>query len=115
MKPLKISNLDSLLNCICRTFRKHKGHKSIQKLVDSKTKQLDIRRIISNSVSLRNFFRCFLSPQQKALLAFQRTKVASVDKKAHKSCSSSEEEFSAKVAKRFERTMLGFVPKDSFD
>ena len=59
-----------------RIFRRRRGLNRIQKLADFKTAQLDIRNIVSNSIALKDFFRCFLTPSQLKLLAHQRTRVA---------------------------------------
>ena len=58
---VKLKWKHSLLNIAVRFFRKHKGHGSVQKYVDFQSKQLDIRSLISNSIGLRDFFRCFLN------------------------------------------------------
>ena len=64
------------MNIFCRFLRGHKGHKKIQRLADFQTAQLDIRNLISNSIALKDFFRCGLTKQQKVLIAKQRTRVA---------------------------------------
>ena len=58
-----------------RIFRRRRGLNRIQKLADFKTAQLDIRNIVSNSIALKDFFRCYLSRQERILLAYQRTRV----------------------------------------
>ena len=68
LKTVKIKVSQVLLSCLCRSFRKRKGHKAMQELVKFHTDQLDIRKIISNSIGLKDFLRCFLSEPQKALL-----------------------------------------------
>mmetsp|Transcript_25843 Transcript_25843/g.34559 ORF Transcript_25843/g.34559 Transcript_25843/m.34559 type:complete len:213 (+) Transcript_25843:929-1567(+) len=79
LERVKISLRENISNFFCRCVRKHKGVRSVQRLADFKTAQLDITRIISNSISLRDFFRFFLTRQQKALLARQRTRVATLN------------------------------------
>ena len=63
LKKVKMEVFELLLTCLCRSVRKHKGYKNMQKFVKFKSNQLDIRRIISNSITLTDFFRCFLSEQ----------------------------------------------------
>ena len=41
--------------------------------------QLDIRRIIANSISLQDFIRCFLTKPQQALLTHQRTRMGALN------------------------------------
>jgi len=79
LERVKISLREIISNFFCRCVRKHKDVRSVQRLADFKTAQLDITRIISNSISLRDFFRFFLTRQQKALLARQRTRVATLN------------------------------------
>ena len=47
----------------CRCVRGHKGYSKIQRLADYQTAQLDIRNLISNSIALKDFFRCSLTQQ----------------------------------------------------
>ena len=85
LKIVKIKASQVLLSCLCRSFRKHRGHKAMQELVKFHTDQLDIRKIISNSIGLKDFLRCFLSEPQKALLSMQRTRIATAMKDSDKS------------------------------
>lgn len=61
LKKVKIKLWHHAIHILCRCFRKHKGYSAVQKLVNFQTNQLDIRRIITNSVALRDFLRCFLN------------------------------------------------------
>ena len=61
LEPARVSFFPGVMNCICHSARKHKGYWKIQRLVDFKTDQLDIRSIISNAVGVRDFFTSFLS------------------------------------------------------
>ena len=79
LKPIRVLVHQIMLNVICRFFRGHKGHRKIQQLADFKTAQLDIRSLISNSIALKDYFRCALSHQQRILLAKQRSRVAECD------------------------------------
>ena len=54
--------------------------------------QLDVRRLIANSISLRDFLRSFLTPAQQALLAHQRSRFASFKKDADSASKSLDDE-----------------------
>ena len=60
-QKVKLKVYQLLLTCLCRSVRKHKGHKALQKFVKFHSDQLDIRRIIANSITLKDYLRCFLS------------------------------------------------------
>ena len=115
--PIKLTFRDSFLYVCCRFVRKHKGQRSIQKLIDFQTGQLDVRRVIANSISLRDFFHCFLTPQQKALIANQRSRVASIaGKQEAKSSSDDNDPISVyKKANYFMQETCSFVPSNSFE
>mmetsp|Transcript_22946 Transcript_22946/g.30547 ORF Transcript_22946/g.30547 Transcript_22946/m.30547 type:complete len:103 (+) Transcript_22946:651-959(+) len=49
------------------------------KLNDKYTAELDVRRMISNSLALKDFIRGFLPKQQQVLLAHSRSRVALLD------------------------------------
>ena len=90
----------------------------MQSLVKFHTGQLDIRKIISNSITLRDFLRSFLTQPQKVLLAHQRTRVATkklstAKKKASKFAdhsSSDEEAFMKFSSSTFVQQMTEFEP-----
>ena len=76
LEPINLKVKHLLLNFFCRFFRRRRGLKKIQKLVDHKQSQLDIRNLIDNSLAFKDFKRSFLSHEQKLLLAHQRTRIA---------------------------------------
>ena len=63
LKPINIGWKSICMNYICRCFGRRKGTHRIQRLVDFKTKQLDIRSLIANSITLKDYFRCSLTRQ----------------------------------------------------
>ena len=68
--------------------------------MESKTDQLDIRRIISNSIGLTDFFRCFLNQPQKALLAKQRSRIAAIDSDDDENIHFSDEDLFEKIGSK---------------
>ena len=116
LEPARVSFFPGVMNCICHSARKHKGYWKIQRLVDFKTDQLDIRSIISNAVGVRDFFTAFLSEPQLALLAQQRSRVPSRTAKRNIQVDpfgfESSNEFNPE---EFKKAIEGFIPKDSFE
>ena len=76
LEKIKLSVHELFINMFCRFLRGHKGYSKIQRLADYQTAQLDIRNLISNSIALKDFFRCGLTLQQRLLIAKQRTRIA---------------------------------------
>ena len=66
-------------NFCCRLLPRSKGQRLMQTLQNYNTKQLDIRRIMSNSIALQDLLSSFLSKRQKALLAHQKSRVAQLN------------------------------------
>ena len=66
--------IDIVVNILCRCLNKHKGISHLQLVAEYYEAQLDVRRVISNSISLRDFFASFLTTHQKALMAKQQSK-----------------------------------------
>ena len=48
----------------------------MQRLQDFKTKQIDIRSIMIDSLTLQDFFSAYLNKKQKTLLAHQKSRIA---------------------------------------
>ena len=64
LKKLKLSLWISLLDCLCRGKKKRRRQKAVMNLSKRYSEQLDVRRIISNSIAFQDFIRCFLSKPQ---------------------------------------------------
>ena len=123
LQKVQIKYQELFLTCLCRSVRKHKGHKALHRFVKYHTSQLDIRTIISNSIGLHDFFRCFLSEPQRALLAKQRSRIAFLKSGKRVSNKSERKSFDSDLEKplskfstsKFEQAMKGFEPSNRFE
>ena len=61
--------------CPCRS----RSHRARIKAQEPYASELDVKRLMSNSIGYRSFIRALLTPQQKVWLANQRSRVASLD------------------------------------
>ena len=87
----------------------------IQKLADYNFEQLDIRRIIKNSISLQDFLRSSLTHQQKVLMAHQWTRVATLDHCSSESVNAIDATNGKIDALTFHQEIAGFKPKSRLD
>ena len=87
----------------------------MQKLAKSYTSQLDVRKIISNSVSLRDFYRCFLSPQQKALMAKQLTRTQMADDETPEESQDGNPFYKYNNDQKFLKVLEAFKPNSTFE
>ena len=87
----------------------------IQKLADYNIEQLDIRRIIKNSISLQDFLRNSLTRKQKVLMAHQRTRVATLDHSSSESVNGIDAPIGKIDALTFHQEIAGFEPKSHLD
>ena len=104
--------------CCPRCFPLSKGKRKSRRIGQIYSKQLDIERLVSNSIGLRDFLRCYLTTNQRILLAHQRTRVAKESDYSQKSSSetSSDDETAEKYdAEKFKKRMEGFQPTSKFE
>ena len=97
--------------CCPRCFPLSKGKRKSRRIGQIYSKQLDIERLVSNSIGLRDFLRCYLTTNQRILLAHQRTRVAKESDYSQKYSSetSSDDETAEKYdAEKFKKRMEGF-------
>ena len=89
----------------------------MQHQVDAKTAQLDIRSLVSSQIALKDFFRCYLSRQQRVLLAHQRTRVAvtSDDGEATDAYGSDNDPIGNIDQESFAKAMRGFKPSSAYE
>ena len=103
----------------CRFLRGHKGYSKIQRLADYQTAQLDIRNLISNSIALKDYFRCSLTQEQRVLIARQRSRVAQSDDNQKKEATECNDIDTLSLAKFDDEAYLAaltnFTPKNSFE
>ena len=60
-QPVRLSLCVSVLDCLCRGFKRKRRQKAVRKLQQRYMKQLDVRSIIANSLAFQDFTRCFLT------------------------------------------------------
>ena len=89
-KAIKNSLVSSILVNLCHC--KSKAHRVRLKAQKPYSSQLDVRRLMSNSIGYRDFIRAFLTPQQKVWLANQCTRFVSLESD-HKTSSSQKESY----------------------
>lgn len=78
--------------------------------------QLDVRRIISNSIAFQDFIRCFLSKPQQALLAHQKTRIGSLQSDGTQDLTSDVDYPLGNLPSvNFADDLKGFDPQDKFD
>ena len=75
LRAIKLSFTMSILDCLLRGIRRKRRQKVVMRLYKRYIAQLDVRRIISNSLAIQDFLRCFLTRPQLSLLARQRTRI----------------------------------------
>ena len=91
---------------------KNKGMRTAQKFANYQYSHLDIRRIISNSIAVGDFFRSFLSKSEKALLFRQRTRVAPLSENSGHSYNSMSDDFEDQSS--FVDALKDFQPNNDF-
>ena len=73
---IRSSIIHSLMANLCRC--KSRAHRARIKAQGPYSSELDVTRLINNSVGYRSFIKAFLKPQQKVWLANQRSKFVSL-------------------------------------
>ena len=79
------------------------------------TKQLDIRRLRSLSIAITDFFRCFLSEPQRALLTSQRNRVVYIKNEEEKYKEIKGDPIGEYDSNKFQKALEGFEPSGKFD
>ena len=79
-----------------------RAHRARIKAQEPFSSELDVKRLIDNSIGYRDFIRAFFTPQQKAWLENQRSRFVSLDSDH---CLGSSEE----------AVLTNFTPKSSFE
>ena len=97
---IRNSIAQSLLANLCKC--KSRAHRARIKAQGPYSSQLDVKRLISNSLGYRDFIRAFLTPKQKVWLANQQSRFVSLDSDH---CLSSSEE----------AVLTNFTPKNTFE
>ena len=119
LKSVKISLWNSQLDCLSRGRNKLRRQKAVMDLSKRYSQQLDVRRIISNSIAFQDFIRCFLSRPQKALLFHQRTRISFLNSQESQKSDSSEDEdvnpLGNFTSAKFEKYLKYFEPQGMLD
>ena len=74
-RMVQISWQKSIFDCLFYYFKKHRCQRNIIRIRARYKKQTDVRRIIMNSLSIQDFFRCFLTVPQQTLMNYQRSRL----------------------------------------
>ena len=119
-KRLEISLLAVLANLCCRFCRKSKDQRLFERIQDYHNRQLDIRSIMSNLVTVQDFLSAFLTKNQKVLLAHQKSRVLKLEESSDGSGQASFGDKSTDAVgkfnlARFKREMAGVAPADDFE
>ena len=79
-------------------------------------KQLDVRRLISNSLTLQHFLNSFLTKPQQTLLAHHRSRVGNIASDESQGATGADDDPLGNLpSPSFEKDLRGFEPVDMFD
>ena len=119
LKSVKINLWNSLLDCLSRGRNKRRRQKAVMDLTNRYSQQLDVRRIISNSIAFQDFIRCFLLRPQKALLFHQRTRISLLNSQDSQISDSFEDEGGNPLGNfnsaNFKKDLQNFKPQSLLD
>ena len=116
LKKINLSLWERCYYFFCCKKHRNRRYKAVINLKERFVQQLDIRRIISNSIVFNDFIRCFLSRPQLALLLHQRTRIGSLNPDTKQDSSSQDDDlFGNLTDEKFKKEIKNFESRSLFD
>ena len=116
MQSVRVNKWLSFCDCMFRGMKRKRRQKAVQRLRSLYMKQLDVRRLIFNSLTLQNFLNSFLTKPQKTLLTHHRNLVGIVASDTSQGATGTDEDPLANLpSPSFAKDLQGFKPVKMFD